>query len=148
MNTRFAVAVHILTFLQSRPNEPASSDLIAGSVGTNPSLIRRMLSQLASAGLTTSQLGSGGGALLARPAKTITLADVYRVVAGDAEVIPIHDTPNPKCEVGRNIHFVLEDHIEDAERAMYAELERTTIADLGAEVVRRERERARKNRAS
>src|SRR5689334_20026543 len=142
MNTRFAVAVHILTFLQSQPNEPASSDLIAGSVGTNPALIRRLLSGLAAGGLTASQMGSGGGALLARPGKTITLADVYRAVTGDAEVLPVHDTPHPRCEVGRNITFVLEGHIEEAERAMIDELERTTIADLASDVMRRERARA------
>jgi Rrf2 family protein len=141
MNTRFAVAVHILTFLQSQPNEPASSDLIAGSVGTNPALIRRLLGSLATAGLTTSQMGSGGGALLARPAKTITLGDVYRAVSRDTSVLPVHATPNPRCDVGRNIKFVLEGHIEDAERAMLAELERTTIADLASEVGRRERSR-------
>ena len=146
MNTRFAVAVHILSFLQSQPNEPASSDLIAGSVGTNPALIRRLLGGLAAAGLTTSQMGSGGGALLARPGKTITLGDVYRAVAGDADVFPIHDTPNPRCAVGRNIKFVLEGHLEEAERALLAELERTTIADLAGEIVRRDR--ARGNRAS
>jgi len=142
MNTRFAVAVHILTFLQSQPTEPASSDLIAGSVGTNPALIRRLLSGLAAAGLTTSQMGAGGGALLARSGKSITLADVYRAVSGEAEMLPVHDTPNPRCEVGRNIKFLLEGHIENAERAMLAELERTTIADLMSEVGRRERTRA------
>lgn len=146
MNTRFAVAVHILTFLQSQPNDPASSDLIAGSVGTNPALIRRLLGGLAAAGLTTSQMGAGGGALLARPGKTITLADVHRAVSGDADIFPVHDTPSPRCEVGRNIKHVLEGHIEDAERAMVAELERTTIADLMSEVARRERGRG--NRAS
>jgi Rrf2 family protein len=146
MNTRFAVAVHILTFLQSQPNEPASSELIAGSVGTNPALIRRLLGGLAAAGLTTSQMGAGGGALLARPGKTITLADIYRAVVGDADVIPVHDGPNPRCEVGRNIKFVLEGHIDDAERALLAELEQTTIADLMSEVARRER--ARGSRAS
>jgi Rrf2 family protein len=142
MNTRFAVAVHILTLLQSQPNEPTSSELIAGSVGTNASLIRRLLSGLAAAGLTTSQMGAGGGALLARPAKTITLADVYRAVVDGADVFPMHDTPSARCEVGRNIKFVLEGHIEGAERAMLAELERTTIADLMGEVSRRDRTRA------
>lgn len=141
MNTRFAVAVHILTFLQTKPNEPASSDLIAGSVGTNPALIRRLLGRLAAAGLTSSQMGAGGGALLARPGKTITLGDVYNAVNDDRDVLPVHETPNPRCEVGRNIKHVLEGRIEDAERAMLAELERTTIADLSGEVVRRERSR-------
>lgn len=141
MNTRFAVAVHILTFLQSQGGQPAASDLIAGSVGTNPSLIRRLLTQLADAGLTTAQLGAGGGALLARPAKTITLEDVFHAVNENDDVIPLHDAPNPRCEVGRHIKFVLEGRIEQAERALHAQLAKTTIADLAGEVNRRERDR-------
>ena len=61
MNTRFAVAVHILTLLHTQQGEPATSEYIASSVNTNPSLIRRLLSQLARAGLTASQMGTGGG---------------------------------------------------------------------------------------
>ena len=139
MNTRFAVATHILTFLQTQQGEPATSELIASSVNTNPSLIRRLLSQLAQAGLTTSQMGAGGGALLARPADAITLLDVYRAVDEDADVIPLHDAPNPKCPVGRHIQATLESRIKAAERALYDELARTTIATLSADVVRRER---------
>ena len=62
MNTRFAVAVHILAFLGTQDGIPASSELIAGSVNTNASLIRRLLSQLTKAGLARSQMGTGGGA--------------------------------------------------------------------------------------
>ena len=139
MNTRFAVAVHILTFLATQRGEPATSELIAGSVGTNPSLIRRLLSGLARAGLTTAQMGTGGGALLARPAEAITLRDVYRAVGEERDVIPLHPAPNPRCPVGRNIHAVLERRADAAERALEDELARTTIADLAGDVGRRVR---------
>ena len=139
MNTRFAVAVHILTFLQTQGGEPATSELIASSVRTNPSLIRRLLSQLARAGLTTSQMGAGGGALLARPADAITLLDVYRAVDEDGGVIPMHPSPNPRCPVGRNIQAVLATRIDAAERALRAELARTTVAELAGDVTRRAR---------
>ena len=145
MNTRFAVAVHILTFLQTQKGEPATSELIASSVNTNPSLIRRLLSQLARAGLTTSQMGTGGGALLAKPAERITLLDVYRTVDEDRDVIPLHPAPNPRCPVGRNIHAVLEGRIEAAERALQEELARTTIAELAGDLDRRVRRQAAGN---
>jgi Rrf2 family protein len=143
VNTRFAVAVHILTFLQSQEGVPTTSELIASSVNTNASLIRRLLGQLARAGLTTSQMGAGGGALLARPAERITLLDVYRAVAEEREVIPLHPAPSPQCPVGRHIHAVLEGRVEAAERALHAELARTTIAELAGDLTRRlRRERA------
>lgn len=139
MNTRFAVATHILTFLQTQNGVPASSELIAGSVNTNPSLIRRLLQQLGKAGLTTSQMGTGGGALLGRPAATITLLDVQRAVDEGADVFPIHQNPNPSCPVGRNIQVLLRAQIEAAEQVMQAQLARTTIADMAVNVAANER---------
>lgn len=142
MTTQFSVAVHILTFLQTQAGAPATSALLASSVNTNPSLIRRLLSQLSRAGLTTSQMGNGGGALLARPAETITLLDTYRAIDETQGVIPIHASPNPKCPIGRNIQAVLARRISAAERALEAELSRTTIAELAHDIGRSERKQA------
>ena len=134
MNSRFAVAVHILTLIAREEGRPVTSEYIAGSVNTNASLIRRLLTQLTRAGLTTAKLGAGGGALLARPADRITLRDVYRAV-DEGELFGLHrERPNPACPVGRNIQSLLEARFESAARAMEAELERTTIADAAMEV--------------
>lgn len=137
MNTRFAVATHILTFLAYQDGQPATSELIGASVNTNPTFIRRLLTQLAKAGLTTSQLGAGGGALLAQPANTISLLDVYRAIDEEQQVFALHDAPNPKCPVGRNIDAVLKGRMLEAERALQAQLAKTTIADLAADIAER-----------
>ena len=138
MNSRFAVAVHILTLLAQANGEPVTSEYAAASINTNASLVRRLLTMLAKAGLTTSQLGAGGGALLALPAERITLGDAYRAVA-EGELFAMHrERPNPACPVGRNIQAVLETRIDDAARAMEASLDRTTIADLARDISGRE----------
>ena len=138
MNSRFAVAVHILTLIARGGGQPVTSDYIAGSVNTNASLVRRLLSQLTRAGLTTSQMGIGGGALLARPADQITLRDVYRAV-DEGEVFALHrERPNPACPVGRNIQRVLETRFDAATRALEQELGRTTIADAAGEIDERD----------
>lgn len=137
MNTRFAVAVHIVTLLDAAQGDPVTSDVIAGSVGTNPSLIRRLMGPLTEAGLIQAQRGAGGGAQLARPADTITLLDIYRAVADTADVLPIHETANPKCPIGRHIQQVLEEEINRAESALQRELGRTTVADLRQRVITR-----------
>ena len=138
MNSRFATAVHILTLVACGEGQPVTSEYIAGSVNTNPSLVRRLLSQLTRAGLTTSRMGAGGGALLARPAGRITLRDVYRAV-DEGEIFGLHrEQPNPACPVGRNIQSLLETRFDAATRALERELERTTIADMTAEVDARE----------
>ncbi|MBV9496028.1 MAG: Rrf2 family transcriptional regulator, partial [Acidobacteria bacterium] len=46
-SSRFATAVHILTLLAGENEEPLTSDYIAGSVNTNPVVIRRLLGILA-----------------------------------------------------------------------------------------------------
>ncbi len=143
LNSRFAVAAHILTLLEEGGGEPLTSEYIAGSVNTNPAVIRRLLSQLARGGLTTAQLGAGGGALLARPAETITLRDIYRAVDAGALFAMHAQGPNPECPVGRNIQASLEGILTEAERALEAELAGRTIADLVNDVHRRERRRTR-----
>ncbi|TDN70629.1 Rrf2 family transcriptional regulator [Paraburkholderia sp. BL10I2N1] len=148
MNTssRFAFAVHVLALLSQQDGVPLSSEMIAGSVNTNPVLIRRLLAMLSEAGLTTSQLGAGGGALLARAPEDITLLEVYRAV-DDAQLFAMHrEEPNPACVVGRNIQAVLRGIIDDAQQAMEASLASRTVADATADVERVERQRERKKR--
>ncbi|WP_343675514.1 Rrf2 family transcriptional regulator [Paraburkholderia heleia] len=151
MNTssRFAFAVHVLALLAQQEGVPLSSEIIAGSVNTNPALIRRLLSMLAGAGLTTSQLGAGGGALLAREPHAITLLDVYHAV-DDAQLFAMHrEEPNPACLVGRHIQQTLRGVIGDAQRAMEASLATRTLADVVDDMARSERklERTRARRA-
>lgn len=143
MNSRFAVAIHILTLIARGEGRPVTSEYIAGSVNTNPSFVRRLLSQLTRAGLTTAQMGTGGGALLTRPPEQISLGDVYRALDEDGIFGMHQEQPNPACPVGRNIQAMLETRFDAARRALEAELDRTTVADAAAEVDVREGEAAR-----
>src|SRR5437867_10727690 len=77
-NSRFAVAVHVLTLMAWADEEPLKSEQVAESVNTNPVVIRRMLCELAEAKLVVSQTGAMGGSKLARPAHQITLLDIYQ----------------------------------------------------------------------
>ncbi|HEX6748856.1 MAG TPA: Rrf2 family transcriptional regulator [Longimicrobium sp.] len=139
MSSRFAVAVHILTLIENGGGEPVTSEYIAGSVNTNPAVVRRLLQMLTRAGLTRAQLGTGGGALLARPASEITLLDVYRAV-DEGELFALHrEDPNPACPVGRNIQASLRGTMDAATRALEAELARRTVADMLADVRQRDR---------
>ena len=79
-STRFAVAVHTLAAIAVSGGRPMRSEDLAYSANTSAVVIRGLLSRLGAAKLTTSQLGAGGGALLAKPAAQIKLLDVYRAV--------------------------------------------------------------------
>lgn len=50
-NSRYTVAVHTLLLLKDPGGEWVTSDWIAGSVNTNPVVIRRILRGLQAAGL-------------------------------------------------------------------------------------------------
>jgi len=79
-NSRFAVAVHALAVLAWHTQAPCSSREIAASVATNAVVIRRLLGQLARAGVVEASYGARGGFRLARPAAKISLRDVYAAV--------------------------------------------------------------------
>ncbi len=135
-STRFAVAVHTLAALAVSGGKPLRSEDLANSVSTGPVVVRGLLSRLAEAGLTTSQLGAGGGALLAKPADRIRLLDVYQAVE-DTELFSLHRTPpNAACPVGGNIQRAMRPALEQARQALEAELSKVTIADIAVEVAR------------
>lgn len=135
-SSRLTVAIHVLTLLAyvAGRAEPATSELIAGSVNTNPVVIRRLLAMLRRAKLVRSRGGPGGGWQLVVPPGRITLRDVYRAVEGEALFPLPSSAPNPRCPVGRTIQAALEGRYREARLAVERDLARTTIADLVEEV--------------
>jgi len=133
-NCRFAVAVHIATVLALHRDSPATSDWIAGSVNTNPVVVRRILSALSRAGLVISQRGVTGGSSLAKDPGTISLLALYRAVdEQDAQALH-HQPPNPNCPVGAHIVPVLTDILARVEAAKERELAQLYVADVLAAI--------------
>lgn len=79
INTRFPVAVHMLALIELNKTQPSTSELMALSVGTNPVVIRQLMSSLKRAGLIETQNGVPG-CHLAKPAAEITLREIYLAV--------------------------------------------------------------------
>jgi Rrf2 family protein len=137
-STRFAVAVHALTAIATQEGKPVTSQELAWSINTNAAVVRSLLSRLNDAGLTTSQLGTGGGAMLARHANRIRLLDVYRAVE-DPELFATHRSPPcASCPVGANVLDVLKPTLSRATHALEQELGRVTIADVVGGVRKRQ----------
>ena len=135
-STRFVVSVHILVNLAVGDGAPLRSENLAYSANTSPTVIRGLLVRMNNAGLTKSQLGSGGGALLARAAERITLLDVYEAVE-DTELFSVHrEKPCKDCPVGGNIIEAIQPTLEKARHAMEQEIGKATIAQLAADVGR------------
>jgi Rrf2 family protein len=129
-NSRFAVAVHVLSLMAWSGEEPLKSEQVAESVNTNPVVIRRILKELAEAGLVVSQTGSLGGSRLAHNSAETTLLDVYQALECGG-VFSLHRAPPSRdCPVGVNIETVLGDVLLEVDTAVEKVLQNITINDV------------------
>lgn len=126
-NSQFSIAVHILTMLAGAEGENVKSECLAGSVNTNPVVIRRLMCQLAGANIVVSQTGATGGTRLAKKPADIQLDEVYRAVS-HGEVFALHpNTPNQDCPIGKNIEAVLCNLQKEIDRSIGDKLAQYTL---------------------
>jgi Rrf2 family protein len=131
ISSRFSIAVHILSLLAIAKDAHGTSEWIAGSVKTNPVIIRRILGQLKKAGLVNVRAGTGGAFLL-KDLNDVNLLDVYRAVevVEEGQLFHIHEEPNPDCPIGANIQVVLQLILNRAQDAMEKILSDITMEEL------------------
>jgi Rrf2 family protein len=146
MNSRLTVAAHVLgiiAYLEREEGRGATSDELAESVGTNAVVIRRVLGQLKGAGIVDSRRGAGGGSVLARDPREITMRDVYEAVQDEScELIGRHaNGVGEDCPVAPVIAEYLDELYVDAEEALKRTLARVTVDSMSREVLARVRAR-------
>ncbi len=90
MDTKFSVALHILTMISEESKEVLSSQALAESVGTNASYIRKVIALLKNAGLITSQQGRSG----------------YQLSKSKSEFYPVAHTKSQKI----GVEPIIDDH--------------------------------------
>lgn len=127
------MALHIMGFLASRRGEALTSDVLAGTYGTSPVVLRRVLAKLQKAGLVETRRGVGGGSVLARSAGSINLRQVFEAVAEDTRLMPAFSD-----DCSGKIAPILADFVNelfaDAEEALLAKLESVTVAGMDRQV--------------
>jgi Rrf2 family protein len=131
LSSKLSVGVHILAVLACKRGEPLTSEFIAGSVNTNPVVIRRLLGLFREAGYVESKNGVGGGWLLVTDPRRITLLDVLESVEPQNDVFALHRCePNQECLVGCNIQGILTEIYADVQKDVADRLARSTIASV------------------
>lgn len=137
ISSRFSVGVHILSLAAIPSSAPCTSEWIAGSVNTNPVIIRRITGMLKKAGLVDVRSGTGGVILL-QDLEAIRLLDVYRAVEAVEEdnLFHIHENPNPNCPVGASIELVLQLILTRAQHAMEEVLAEVTMKQVVGDLSR------------
>lgn len=131
MNSEFTIAVHSLVYLAYLPDNMASSDMIAENVGTHSARIRKVMSGLRKGGFVDTREGSGGGYRLTLDPNSVTLADIYRVMA-QGSLIPSWCSGNPgmNCVVGSNMNQVMFGIFCQAEKQLEDHFRGITISDV------------------
>lgn len=134
ISSRFTIALHIFTCVDTfKDDYKVTSDLLAGSINTNPVIIRKILTQLKNAGLITVARGTGG-ITVNRALSEITFYDVYQAIepVENGDLFHFHEAPNPECPVGRNIHRLLDGKLKEIQNSMEDKMKEYTLADLRA----------------
>src|SRR5438046_1301705 len=98
---RFAMAVHVLTVLAYKEGDRVTSAFLAGSVNTNPVVIRRLLLALQRARLVETRKGAGFGSRLSRSPGRIKLSPTrgqrrtatVKAVPAESTVMTIPELP-------------------------------------------------------
>lgn len=132
VNTQFSIAVHVMAGLgaRARAGVSAPSGALAQSVNACPSFVRRVLSKLSKAGLVKTTTGKGGSCGLARPARAISLLDIYRAVEAP-KAFAIHHYPVQKsCAISCGIRPSLQKVLDRTQSSMEASLRKTTLEQL------------------
>lgn len=131
MNSEFTIAVHSLVYLAYLPDQMASSEMIAENVGTHSSRIRKVMSNLRRCGYVDTREGSGGGYKLTIEPSTVTLADIYRVMA-QGSLMPNWCSGDPEmdCVVGSNMTKVMFTIFCTAEKQLENHFSSITISDV------------------
>ncbi|HEV8591586.1 MAG TPA: Rrf2 family transcriptional regulator [Pyrinomonadaceae bacterium] len=132
-NKQFSIAVHLLAGL-GYAQEDFTSSMLAKSVNTSPSFIRRVLAKLSKANLIVTATGKTGSTKLARRPETISLLEIYRAVEAPM-AFAIHDYPaQTSCAVSCNIKASLEKVLSRTQASMEKGLAEISLADVIADL--------------
>lgn len=128
-STKFAVGIHILSLIALKQEDGITSDYIAGSVNTNPALVRRLMSDLKKSGLIQTKTKIGVTGLMKTP-EEITLLEIFKAVENRQDLFAIHSDTNSECPVGARIGCVLEGINRKIQYSFQEELETMHLSDI------------------
>ncbi len=132
ISMKCSVAVHCLIFIhEAKGIAKVTSNLLAESTGSNPVVIRNILSALKKAGLITVPRGTGGAELCADPSQ-ITLYQIYSALEPDgmSSIIGIHPCQKRPCPVAQNIRQVLQTPYQKIEDSIQQTMEGITLQSM------------------
>lgn len=124
-----------MTSLAFHKGEKMTSDQLASSIRTNPTVVRRLLAKLAEAGLLDSFKGKAGGVVLSKSPKEITLKDIYMATTDKKFLCqPSDKEPSKNCVVSCSMKKILNDVVDGFEEHSLGYLSKIRLSDLTSKI--------------
>ena len=121
-------ALRVLLYLTLDRTRLATIPEIAAAYGISQNHLMKVVHQLARAGVIETVRGKGGGIRLGRAPEAIRIGEVVRATEGDAPIVEcLSDDPHA-CRIAGTCKLTRV--LVDAFAALYASLDRYTLADL------------------
>ena len=137
VDQKFSVAVHIMTVLAFEKCENGNlytSERLAKSVRTNPTVVRRLVARLVESGVLKSYKGKSGGIELAKCPSEITLDDIYGAVSEKTLLYAPVRKAHKSCPTSRCMGKLMSDVIDGFEENSKKYLKGISLQDLAAQV--------------
>ncbi len=131
-SSQLSDVLHVLLHM-AEDGEPATSDMLAAAIQTNPVVLRRLMGGLREAGFVASAKGHGGGWVLSCALDVITLRDVYEALGAPALVSLGFREDQPECLVAQAVNESLSSAVQEAEATLLKRLGTVTLAALSAD---------------
>lgn len=128
-NSQLSDVLHVLLHM-AEGDGPATSEMLAAAMQTNPVVLRRLMTGLREAGLVASSRGHGGGWVLSCPLDRITLRDVHEALGAPRCVSLGFREDRPQCLVALAVNEALGAAVRDAEALLLERLGTVTLATL------------------
>lgn len=130
-------AIHLLSYLYVYRDGDLSSRAIAGSIQSNPSVVRQLMSDLRKAGLIETHKGAAAPSLTREPSE-ISMFDIFTAINMDHDLIHIDPKTNLECIVGGNIQETLEHNYAQVQAKAFAEMRAISLGDIIGDIVERQ----------
>lgn len=129
LDRRLSRVLHALLHLDQM-DDPATSELIAQMLQTNPAVVRRTMSGLRDAGIVTSVKGHGGGWSLMQPLDQITLYSIYEALGPPQLFAMGSDDEETTCLLAKSANAATSAALAAAREQFEQSLRRVTVAQL------------------
>jgi len=119
-------ALRALMRLAGEPERIFATGEIAAEFGISRNHLAKVVRDLAGSGFITTQRGTGGGFILARPPQSITLGQVVRALEGASPLVECFRNDGGDCILTPRCR--LKGRLAAAREAFMRELDATTLA--------------------